>query len=58
MISFSIAQRWPAASAVRAQAPADQAPEDSPWLTQAAIVLLGGFVIAVSMKKSKREHRD
>jgi hypothetical protein len=34
------------------------APADNAWLTPAAAVILGGFIIAVSIKKSKREHRD
>ena len=36
----------------------DQAPEDGAWLSQAAVVLLFGFVLAVNIMKSKREHRD
>ncbi|MEX2214083.1 MAG: hypothetical protein WD768_08150 [Phycisphaeraceae bacterium] len=48
------------AASVMAQAaePLDQAPEDNAWKTTAAVILLGGFIIAASIKKSKREHRD
>lgn len=31
---------------------------DGSWLTPAAAVIFAGFIIAVSIKKSKREHRD
>ena len=48
------------ASTVLAQAAPviDQAPENNAWKTPAAAILLGGFIIAASIKKSKREHRD
>ncbi len=36
----------------------DQAPPDQGWLSQAAALLLFGFIIAVNIKPSKREHRD
>lgn len=48
-------------SSVMAQAPvpADKlAPNDNSWKTPAAAVLFAGFIIAVSIKQSKREHRD
>lgn len=46
-------------SSVWAQAPQTEgARPDNPWLTPTAAVILAGFIIAVSIKKSKREHRD
>jgi hypothetical protein len=39
-------------------AQAQGAPADGAWLTPAAAVILGAFVIAVSVKKAKRDHRD
>ncbi len=35
-----------------------QAPADNSWKTPAAAVLFAGFVLAVSIKNSKREHLD
>lgn len=49
------------ASTAAAQAPVPKdklAPNDNSWKTPAAAVLFAGFVIAVSIKQSKREHRD
>ena len=49
------------ATSAMAQAPVPkdkQAPDDNSWKTPAAAVLFAGFVIAVSIKQSKREHRD
>lgn len=36
----------------------DQAPPDQGWLSQAAAILLFGFILAANLKPSKREHRD
>ncbi len=49
------------ATAAMAQAPvpADKmAPDDNSWKNLAAVVLFAGFVIAVSIKNAKRDHRD
>ncbi len=45
------------ASSAWAQTP-EGARADNAWLTPAAAILLACFVVAVSIKKSKREHRD
>ncbi len=49
LVSFALAE---------ATVGADQAPPDQTWLSQAGALLLFGFIIAVNIKPSKREHRD
>jgi|GEM_PF-3342798 len=49
------------ASSALAQAPIDKdkmAVDDNSWKNLAAVVLFAGFVIAVSIKNAKRDHRD
>jgi len=49
------------ATSALAQAPIDKdkmAVDDNSWKNLAAVVLFAGFVIAVSIKNAKRDHRD
>lgn len=61
IFSITIVTLLTLATTVLAQAPVPKeklAPDDNSWKNLAAVVLFAGFVIAVSIKNAKRDHRD
>lgn len=61
IFSITIVTFLTLAGTALAQAPVSKenmAQDDNSWKNIAAVVLFAGFVIAVSIKNAKRDHRD